>query len=183
MKKINLKNLHEATAQEVFNQVSSHLITQNAKSLGIGENYCKYKSKDGLKCAAGCLIDDDEYNPDFEGKDWIELKTQFSISSDHNYLIQDLQDIHDSFGPKDWRDELIKLAKRRNLNYSHLTTDPIIDKVINKIRSRSQVGIEKYGTTLAENNTDDFLTHLQEELMDAINYIEKLKSIKPKDCI
>jgi len=57
-------------------------------------------------------------------------------------------------------------------------TDPIIDKVIEKIKFRSQVGIKKYNTTLAENNTDDFLTHLQEELMDAINYIEKLKSIK-----
>lgn len=59
-----------------------------------------------------------------------------------------------------------------------IKTDPIIDSVVNKIKSRSEVGIKKYGTTLDENNTDDFLTHLQEELMDAINYIEKLKSIK-----
>lgn len=54
--------------------------------------------------------------------------------------------------------------------------DPIVDAVINKFMSRSQVGILKYGTTLHENNTDDFLEHLQQELMDAILYIEKLKT-------
>jgi hypothetical protein len=55
--------------------------------------------------------------------------------------------------------------------------DPIIESVIQKLRSRGEVGIKKYGTTLEENNVDDFLTHLQEELMDAVNYIEKLKNI------
>lgn len=182
MKKINLKNLHEATAQEVFNQVSSHLMTQNAKSEE-EKGYCKYKSQNGFKCAAGCLIDDDEYNPGFEQNTWGEVQTRFGISSNHTQLISDLQVIHDLFEPYGWKDELIKLAKEYDLNYSHLITDPIIDKVIEKIKSRSQVGIKKYGTTLEKNNTDDFLTHLQEELMDAINYIEKLKSIRSKDCI
>lgn len=55
-------------------------------------------------------------------------------------------------------------------------TDFVVDKVIQKFRERSQIGIEKYGKTLAENNTDNFLNHLQEELMDAVNYIEKLKT-------
>lgn len=68
--------------------------------------------------------------------------------------------------------------KKRTRESEEIKTDPIIDSVISKIKSRSEVGIKKYGTTLDENNTDDFLTHLQEELMDAINYIEKLKSIK-----
>ncbi len=61
---------------------------------------------------------------------------------------------------------------------SKLTRDPIVESVINKFSSRSSVGIKKYGTTLEQNNTDDFLNHLQEELMDAILYIEKLKSQK-----
>jgi len=54
--------------------------------------------------------------------------------------------------------------------------DQIEKKVTDKFKSRSEVGIKKYGTTLQDNNTDDFLNHLQEELMDAILYIEKLKS-------
>jgi hypothetical protein len=56
--------------------------------------------------------------------------------------------------------------------------DPIVTKVVNSFIGRSTGGIEKYGTTLEENNTDDFLQHLQEELMDAILYIEKLKSLR-----
>ena len=57
--------------------------------------------------------------------------------------------------------------------------DLIVKKVISKFKKRSKVGIKKYNTTLQENNEGmlAFLTHLQEELMDATLYIEKLKSI------
>jgi hypothetical protein len=54
--------------------------------------------------------------------------------------------------------------------------DSIVKQVTDKFKQRSKVGIDKYGTTLAENNTDDFLEHLQQELMDATLYIQKLKS-------
>lgn len=55
--------------------------------------------------------------------------------------------------------------------------DPIVEQVITKYRKRSQLGIKKYGTTLAENDLshDEWLTHLQEELMDAVVYLEKIK--------
>lgn len=58
--------------------------------------------------------------------------------------------------------------------------DKIVLQVISRFDKRSEIGIKKYGKTLEENNTDDFLNHLQEELMDAILYIEKLKSLKPR---
>lgn len=57
-------------------------------------------------------------------------------------------------------------------------SDSIVQSVINQFNDRSKRGIEKYGTTLQENNTDDFLQHLKEELMDAILYIEKLQSLR-----
>jgi hypothetical protein len=57
-------------------------------------------------------------------------------------------------------------------------TDKVVDDVINQFKERSKRGIEKYGTTLQENNTDDFLQHFKEELMDAILYIQKLQSQK-----
>ena len=43
----------------------------------------------------------------------------------------------------------------------------------------SQVGIKKYGTTLEDSkeSLEAFLIHLQEELMDATLYIEKLKKL------
>jgi hypothetical protein len=55
--------------------------------------------------------------------------------------------------------------------------DPIVESVIEKYKGRSKVGIDKYGTTLQDNqlSLSEWLTHLQEELMDATLYIEKLK--------
>lgn len=57
--------------------------------------------------------------------------------------------------------------------------DLIVSKVISKFTKRSEVGIKKYNTTLQENSDGllKFLTHLQEELMDATLYVEKIKSI------
>lgn len=64
-------------------------------------------------------------------------------------------------------------------DYFKLLVDPIVESVKEKYSERSSVGIEKYGITLHENDKDDFLKHLQEELMDATLYLEKLKSINP----
>ena len=61
----------------------------------------------------------------------------------------------------------------------NMKEDPIVKQVVDSFQERSKVGIEKYKTTLEENNTDDFLEHLQQELMDATLYIQKLKTIKP----
>ena len=55
-----------------------------------------------------------------------------------------------------------------------MRTDPIVEQVIAKFQQRSSVGIKKYNTTLFENNHDNYLLHLQEELQDAILYIEKI---------
>ena len=57
--------------------------------------------------------------------------------------------------------------------------DKIIEQVVNKIKSRSDVGYKKYGITLADDNQplDVWLQHLQEELMDAVNYLEKARAV------
>ncbi len=63
--------------------------------------------------------------------------------------------------------------------------DPVVTSVMTQLLTRSQLGINKYGTTLEDNNTDDFLQHLKEELMDATLYIETLQREKIKrlkDC-
>lgn len=55
--------------------------------------------------------------------------------------------------------------------------DPVVQTVIDKFKQRSELGQKKYNTTL-ENNTAPFLdwvNHMQEELMDAILYLEKMK--------
>jgi len=57
--------------------------------------------------------------------------------------------------------------------------DKIIERVINKIKSRSDVGYKKYGVTLKDDDQslDTWLKHIQEELMDAVNYIEKAREV------
>ena len=58
--------------------------------------------------------------------------------------------------------------------------DQIIKQVINKIQSRSDIGFKKYGVTMQDDNEttlDGWLQHLQEELMDAVNYLEKARMV------
>jgi hypothetical protein len=61
-------------------------------------------------------------------------------------------------------------------NFSH-GQDSIVDSVIESFKGRSTSGIKKYNTTLDRTDLSplDWLTHLQEELMDATLYIERLK--------
>lgn len=55
--------------------------------------------------------------------------------------------------------------------------DKIVDQVVEKYQVRSQVGITKYGTTLENNNKDNYLLHAQEEAMDLSLYLQKLIEI------
>ena len=54
----------------------------------------------------------------------------------------------------------------------------MVERVVDKFVSRSNVGFEKYGTTLQDERTMKmkglvkYLTDVQEELMDAILYIQ-----------
>jgi len=55
--------------------------------------------------------------------------------------------------------------------------DKIIKSVIDKFLERGELGLKKYGTTLDRDDlqTLDWINHAQEELMDGILYLEKLK--------
>ena len=105
---ISLKNLSSCTAIEVFNHVSKHLLKQNkvAEELKI----CRYRTLNGLKCAAGSLIADDEYSPDMEGKNWSSLVTRDMVPKTHERLILELQSIHDTVCPNRW-DRALNLLK------------------------------------------------------------------------
>ena len=58
-----------------------------------------------------------------------------------------------------------------------LPKDSIVQAVIEKFQQRSELGIKKYGVTLDRTDlgVKDWMQHMQEELMDAILYLEKLK--------
>jgi glycosyl transferase family 25 len=56
--------------------------------------------------------------------------------------------------------------------------DSIVNSVIGAFIGRSNVGLQKYGTTLDRDDLSilDWIQHAQEEHMDAILYLEKLKT-------
>ena len=55
--------------------------------------------------------------------------------------------------------------------------DPVVERVVDKFIDRSDVGFKKYKVTLEDDHSDLFawINHLQEELMDATLYHQKLK--------
>jgi|TARA_Y100000385_G_scaffold52000_1_gene49051 hypothetical protein len=57
--------------------------------------------------------------------------------------------------------------------------DPVVHRVVQKFVSRSDIGFAKYGVTLEQDPSKMFewLNHLQEELMDAVLYLQKAKEV------
>ena len=55
--------------------------------------------------------------------------------------------------------------------------DTVVASVVAKYQERSALGIRKYGTTLDRSDLtlEQWITHVQEELMDATLYLEKLR--------
>jgi hypothetical protein len=79
----------------------------------------------------------------------------------------------------------------KNIMYSNIImetnkycSDSVVNSIISKFISRSNVGIEKYGVTLDREDLgfDEWIVHAQEEHMDAILYLEKLKQSYRKCC-
>jgi len=60
-----------------------------------------------------------------------------------------------------------------------LVKDSIVASVVKQFQDRSDLGQKKYGTTLDRTDLTplDWVQHAQEELMDGILYLEKLKQV------
>ena len=61
--------------------------------------------------------------------------------------------------------------------------DSVVKSIIHKFVDRAEMGKNKYGTDLdrIDLNVNDWIQHAQEELMDGILYLEKLKQVKKSD--
>ena len=74
-------------------------------------------------------------------------------------------------------ERLLKMSK-----YTVKTQDKIVQEVIAKIDQRSLVGQAKYGAMMMEEvegkdkDLNDFLTDVQEEIMDALLYIQAARA-------
>lgn len=118
--------------QHVFDFVSRHLLTQNAKSVnpnGSG-NSCMYLSLcKGMRCAVGCLIHPIEYRSYFEGKGsgnvsgHLLTMEQLSETREERTLLRELQLLHDcpEKPVQSWKEYLQDIANDFDLDSSVLS--------------------------------------------------------------
>lgn len=121
MQEICLANLATKTAQEVFDYVARHLLRQGKKAQTIdchGTVSCLYRTDEGLRCAAGSLVADEEYQKGFEGYAWGGLVDQGkTVPTVHRHLIKGLQNVHDNYAPDIWGGRLAEVATEHDLDF------------------------------------------------------------------
>ncbi len=125
------------TLQGIFDTVKDHLLKQNARSergdellsLSLGKSGCAYRGQDGLKCAIGCLIPDEDYEPRFEGQgvddilegtncEWAPnwyIQSPADVREEMLRMLGELQCAHDNVPVDMWPAELGRMAHRWNL--------------------------------------------------------------------
>lgn len=125
---------HRPVARELFERVRSHLLRQGRRARPATGGGCQYRvelAAEGgrvLRCAVGCLIPEDAYDPAIEGTSlfFVSLTDgRWTGSTDGSArlaavleaagvptfpgadrLISRLQDVHDRIPPQHWASEL-----------------------------------------------------------------------------
>ena len=112
--------------QQIFDAVVNHLAAQKTQSIsprpdGKGTQ-CAYRGENGAKCAVGCLIPDELYDPSMEGDNVDQLADINKLPDDlvdHVSLLYDLQFAHDySLIVDDLKTNLRMIASLRDLDDS-----------------------------------------------------------------
>ena len=113
--------------QEAFDKAAAHLLAQGKKSFQPGDDYlCAYRGVDGLKCAIGALIPDDQYTGLeqmnvtvlLQRKDCPAILKSGDLTKD---FLQDLQNVHDNAlhgNVEEFREDLLTFADRWGLDPS-----------------------------------------------------------------
>ncbi len=115
---------------------------QGDKSVsGDNEDICMYRGVDNFKCAAGCLITDENYNAEIEGvgvfsrsiptvilvKPGPRIKPNYQVkrallssgvTEESLLLVFHLQRLHDSQPPSNWESWFGKIAEYHKLEYT-----------------------------------------------------------------
>ena len=91
------------TPQEIFDTVARHLFAQGTQAYDADVSRCQYRGPGGTKCAVGCLIPDEAYDPEMEGWSAKALWQSFKDKPGFPHwtgaevsLLVRLQGVHDS---------------------------------------------------------------------------------------
>ena len=65
------------------------------------------------------------------------------------------------------------------IKYTEYTPDSIVQTIVEKFVDRAKMGEKKYGVTLdrVDLSIEDFIEHTLQEHMDAILYLQKVKTM------
>jgi hypothetical protein len=125
---MNYGRPQDLSLQSIFDTVSRHLLTQGKRSIDSDENgqtRCRYRGENGLACAVGCLLTDEEAKEVDRPKDatggsatWISIHLwpQFKDLAHAVDLLQSLQSVHDKKPVHDWPLGLTQVAHKYDLN-------------------------------------------------------------------
>jgi hypothetical protein len=119
--------------QETFDTIVAHLRQQGQKAevrIASSETFmCRYRTPQGLKCAVGCLISDEEYQPWMEGGGISRLLQETfygrtvpstlreKLQGINLGLLIDLQEVHDFYPVERWEEKLKLVAQMWSLTY------------------------------------------------------------------
>jgi len=155
-----------ADAQEIFNIAYLGLASQGFKqSLSLAKSACSYRGKDGLKCAIGHVITDDDLATSLDSGMYNEpedTKSGFSISSlltgslpldkkvqeifdsspQFIEFLRDLQNVHDRV-PDDWKKDTIPEHMKRNMEAFAATHKLSVPALPKKVQVQVQVPKEE----------------------------------------
>lgn len=83
--------------KEAFQIAKKHLLCQMKKSEAVVDQTfkCLYRGPNGLKCAVGALIPDDEYKAWHDNASLSDVARETSLSLLSLHMLRDLQALHD----------------------------------------------------------------------------------------
>jgi len=159
------KEQHEYFATKLFQVITLHTVNDNSEVccvIPVKENF----TKDDMLIAriqaekVGFKFNSDDYIESYNPKDSVYVEKTFcaNYERDNLNLLEEFENKYivgiDPFEVK--------------------CEDPIVEKVRQKLLDRSNVGVKKYNSTLKSNTKDNYLLHLQQEMLDGANYVETL---------
>lgn len=114
-----------STNQEIYDEVVTFLVKQGKRASGQGS--CMYRTENGLKCAIGCLIPDELYKGEMEGKGANALMAypELRFLTPHMYLLRNLQSAHDV--PDTWYNTKNFITEFKYIARSHDLSAAILD--------------------------------------------------------
>lgn len=114
--------------QLFYDKVVEHLLTQKERAIDESGD-CRYRTSNGLKCAVGCLIPDENYSINFEGRkvsffmlneilNFEKIEEKLDKWEKHHLLdfLLNLQRIHDRMHLNQWYYIFKAFAQGENLN-------------------------------------------------------------------